>query len=234
MNLIKLKCCLHAHTNEEPYEWIFHNAKTFIAEAKKRHYDVIAFTCHDHFFYNREISDYCQQEDIILIPGIEKSIEKKHVLIINASSESQQIKSFQDLAIYKKNHPQSLIIAPHPYFPGTNCLNSALNKNIHLFDCIEISHFFHNYINFNRKALKLANRNNIPLIATPDSHMKNQLDNSYCIVNSEKKDIKSIIKALKKQQYSNFSKPLSTFGLIQIGIKMLIINLMTIKKNRKI
>lgn len=230
---MRLKCCLHSHTNEETREWIFHNAKQLIKTAANLKYDVLAFTCHDFFFDIEDLKEEAKKQGVILIPGIELSINKKHILILNTTAEITKVKSFEDLKKYKERNSNCLIIAPHPYFPGPLCLKQDLEKNIDLFDGIELSHFYLKSINYNKQAEYIAKKYQLPLLATGDVHMKEQLLNSYCFLDAEKKDINNILSAIKKQKITNYSKPLTLKEFFIITTKMAIITIMSYFKTRK-
>jgi hypothetical protein len=60
------------------------------------------------------------ERGILLIPGIEVPIDGRHVLVLNPPSYGVY-SDFSSLS--KLKCPESLIIAPHPYFPGTTSLN---------------------------------------------------------------------------------------------------------------
>ena len=147
---MQLKCSLHIHTTEEPEHWLFYNAKQLIDEAANQDFDVLAFTCHKFLFYPKNIIQYAKKRGITLIPGIEASIKRKHVVILNATMAAASLKTFDDLERYKKNHPDSMIIAAHPFFPGTSTLKKSLKKYINLFDGVELCHFYTKQINFKK------------------------------------------------------------------------------------
>ena len=113
----KLKSDLHLHVKGDPRDNVKHTAQQLIDRAAKQGYEVLAITCHDHVFYNKEIINYAKSKNILLIPGAEKTLHGKHILLYNiTNADLQKIKSFQDIRRLKKQKPQALVIAPHPYF----------------------------------------------------------------------------------------------------------------------
>lgn len=149
-----------------------------------------------------------------MIPGIEKSIGKRHVLIINATYKAQKIHSFEDLRRYKNIHPDCLIIAPHPYYPAWICLHGKLEKYIELFDAIEYSWYHSKKLNFfNKKAAQIAKKHHLPMLGTSDNHILKDLDWTYSLVKAEK-TIPEIFDAIKKNRIQIVSRAVPWWRLI--------------------
>ncbi len=216
----KLKVNFHLHTKEDPIDSIKHSERELIKEAARLGYDVLSITCHDAVIFNDDLKKYAESKQILLIPGIEKTIERKHVLIINAKVEAQFIKNFADLAIYKNKHPECLIIAPHPYYPRVISLRKKLEENIHAFDAIEYSWFHGKKLNsYNLKAVKMAEKHKLPVLATSDNHLLSYLDQGYSLVESEK-NVEAIFKAIKANKIKIVSHNLSLWQLISTYLIM--------------
>lgn len=195
--MTRLKLQLHLHTRQDPLDSIKYTEKQAIDRAAKLGYDVLAITCHNVIIFNDDLRKYAAKKRILLIPGIEKTIERKHVVILNATIDAQKIHTFDDLAVYKKNHQECFILAPHPFYPGSVSLKKVLKKRPELFDGVEYSFFHTKRLNgCNKKAVATAEKLNLPIIATADCHFINYLDNSYSIINSEK-NISSIFAELR-------------------------------------
>lgn len=207
-----LKSQFHCHAYGDPVDDISHTPKRLIDEAARLKYEVLSITCHRKILFTKSLENYAHKKGILLIPGIEFEINKKHILCINADKDIYKIKTFDDLKNYRKNHPESLIIAPHPFFPGLG-LGKDLINNLELFDAIEISWAYTKFKDYNKKAIALAEKHGIPLIATADCHVLKNLDTAYTMIDSEK-NIKSIFKAIKNKKFQNFHQPTSTFRII--------------------
>ena len=211
-----LKADLHLHTKEDPEDFsiIKHSAKELIDLASEKDFDILAITLHNKVLYNKELLDYAKQRNILLIPGCEKTIENRHVLLYNFSQEEiERINSFEDLRKMKREH--KLVIAPHPFYPHPSALQNRLYKNIDLFDAIEYSHFYTKKINFNHRAVQLAKRKNLPLVGNSDTHFLFQFNTTYSFIDS-KKDVDSIIKAIKKGNIQVQTEPLSYLTFARI------------------
>jgi len=195
-----LKTQLHIHTGQDPERDVYQSETEIIDRAYRQGYQVLAFTCHNVIIFSDELKKYAESKRILLIPGIEKTIEKKHVLILNASIEAQNINSFEQLGEYKKNNPECFIVAPHPFYPGQISLNKDLINNIKLFDAIEFSWFHTKKFNqYNKKAVQLAEKYNLPVISTSDNHIFRYFDSSFTLIQA-KKDVKDIFSAIRQKK----------------------------------
>jgi len=148
------------------------------------------------------------------------TIEKKHVLVYGITeSERQSIKSFQELIKFKEQNPEILVVAPHPFHFLSNCLGKIVFKYPKLFDAWEHSFFYTKYINPNKKILKLAKKNNKPVIGNSDVHELKNLGGTYSLISAEKSQT-GIINAIKQGNVEIVSRPLSFIDFIKIVFKM--------------
>ncbi|MBU2639415.1 MAG: PHP domain-containing protein [Nanoarchaeota archaeon] len=212
-----LKSQLHIHTKEDPQDRLKYSAKEVIDRASYLNFDVIAFTFHDILFFNKELKDYAKSKGILLIPGIEKNIEKKHVLILGL----EKLPRLEKLKDLEKIKDKALIIAPHPFYPRHHSLNSKFVKNIEHFHAVEYSFFYLSFFNyFNKKAVKIAKIYNKPLIGTSDLHNIKKIEKTYTLIDAEK-NINSIFKAIKNNKIKIITNPLSLREFIWSTIKIL-------------
>lgn len=219
-----LKAQIHIHTNyiqddEAPY-----SPKELIDLAKEKGFDVLAFSEHElHYPHKSTLStyydfkNYAEENNILLIPAVELTIEGKHVLALNFLGDSKEYKTFEDLKQLKNKHPNTLLVAAHPYFLKPICLGKELENNLNLFDAIEYSYYYTRIINRNKKAVEIAKKYNKPLIATSDVHRRFQLEKTYSLINAEK-NIPSILKAIKENKIKIVTKPLSNTFLFTFSI----------------
>src|SRR4030066_973886 len=124
-----LKADLHLHTAEDPLDRVRYTAKELISRAADKGFDVISITNHHQMTFNQDLLSYAQKRGILLIPGIEMTIRRRHVLVLNPPPH-KKCSEFPSLS--KLRRPETLIIAPHPYFPGTYSLNGYLLGHIGL------------------------------------------------------------------------------------------------------
>lgn len=210
---MKLKCDFHLHTGSDPYDRIFYSDREIIDLARDKGYDVLSITNHGVVTFSDELRDYAGERGILLIPGMELLVEEKHVLLINARPEHQVIRTFE--ALKEAKEEGLLIIAPHPFFPKSSCLNGRFMQNRTLFDAVEFSHFYHRLINYNRKAERICRNYGIPLIGSSDTHMIRQFDSTSTIVDAEK-SVSSIVQAIRAGRTEVVTKPLSFWKMFRI------------------
>lgn len=208
-----LKVELHSHCNLDPKDnkFVKYSAKELIDLYSKHKYDVVAITCHDKVVHTKELTDYAATKNILLIPGVERTINEQHVLIYNITDkEAQKIKSFGDLQILKKDKAKEiLIVAPHPFYPGKSCLGKNIIKYLNLFDAWEYSFFYSFFWNPNNKTKRLAKKYNKTMVGNGDIHQLKFINKTYSLINS-KKDIKSIFEAIRNKKVEYVSNPIST------------------------
>jgi len=216
----KLKCQFHCHTRQDPVDSIRHSERELIDRASKLGYGALAISCHNVVIFNDDLRKYAEKKRVLLIPAIEKSIEKKHVLILNADVNAQKIKTFEDLRKYKILKKDCFVIAPHPFYPALTSLGSKFEKNIGLFDAVEYSWFHSKKTNkYNEKAVKTAEKHGLPVIATSDNHILPYLDHSYSLLDADR-NIKSIFDAIKNKRITIVSHDLPLWRMLGIYMKM--------------
>lgn len=204
----------------DPKDNIKYTPKELIQKASDLGYDVLSITSHRKVIFSEDLRNFAIKKGIILLPGIELEINGKDILAINIDKKIENIRSFKELEVYKKSHTDCLVIAAHPFFIFGSLMKRKLIKNIDIFDAIEHSFFYSKSINLNKPAAKIAKKYNKPIISTSDCHLLEHLDIGYTLVNS-KKEISSLIKAIKNKQIKIHSTPLTIFGMIKIFLKML-------------
>lgn len=219
-----LKADMHVHTSEDPHDgkWIKHSAKDFIGVAGEKGYQVISITCHKKVIYSKELAAYAKSKGILLIPGVEWKIGKRDVLIYNITQEeTDRIKTFADLKKLRQAKKDNiLVIAPHPYLPAGHSIGPELIPNIGLFDAIELCHFYTWTMDWNKKAIAVAKKFNLPMFGSSDVHYLSQLGKTYTLIDSEK-EISEVFSAIRQGRVSVKTRPLSHLFYSLFAIKML-------------
>ncbi len=218
-----LKVEFHIHVMGDRVDDIPYTPKELIDDAHRKNFDVLALTSHNIVIHNKELERYAKQKGILLIPGVERSIERKHVLIYNITEEeSRQIHSFSDLERLKQKKKEQnlpfLVIAAHPFHYGPICLKEKVVKYLDLFDAWEYSFFYTKKINKNRKTVRLSKKYKKPLVGNSDVHRLNLLGHStYTLIDAEK-NIESVFKAIKDNKIELRTKPLSFFKFSSVFV----------------
>jgi predicted metal-dependent phosphoesterase TrpH len=212
-----LKADLHLHTAEDPLDRVRYTAQELISEAADEGFDVISITNHHQMTFNQDLSSYAQGKGILLIPGIEMTIQRRHVLVLNPPPNKICSDFF---CLSKLRRPETLIIAPHPYFPGTYSLNGYLLKHLDLFDALEYCHFYSPMINFNQRALEVSRSFGFPLVGNSDAHFLSQLGTTYSLIYAEK-NLEAIFAAIRQNKVKVASRPLKTLEMGSIANRFL-------------
>jgi predicted metal-dependent phosphoesterase TrpH len=178
-----LKVELHAHTADDPVDRIPHTSVELIDRAAALGYGALAITLHERQLDLRRLAPYAAERGIILIPGVERTVQGRHVLLLNFKDGAEQVRTFDDLARLKQRE-RGLVIAPHPFFPTTSCLWGLLNRHRDLFDAVEYNAMFTSSVNFNGAAERWATRHRKPLVGNGDIHRLHQLGTTYSLVDA--------------------------------------------------
>src|SRR6185295_3384320 len=110
-----LKADLHIHTADDPADPIPYSTFDLIDRAAQLGYDVLAITLHDRQLDTAPFRDYAASRGIVLVPGIERTIHGRHVLLLNYSRAAESVNAFEDL-VRLREREHGLVIAPHPFF----------------------------------------------------------------------------------------------------------------------
>jgi predicted metal-dependent phosphoesterase TrpH len=179
-----LKVELHTHTADDPIDRIPHTLTQLIDRAAVLGYHALGITLHERQLDVRPYAAYAAERGIVLIPGMERSIEGRHTLLLNFPSGAEDVRSFDDLARLKRRQP-GLVVAPHPFFPGPTCLGRRLDRHAELFDAVERNAMFTVSCDFNRRAEQWAADHGKPIVGNCDVHRLRQLGTTYSIVDAE-------------------------------------------------
>jgi predicted metal-dependent phosphoesterase TrpH len=181
-----LKVELHAHTSDDPRDRIPYTVHELIDRAARLGYQGLAITLHDRWMDVAGLNAYAQPRGVVLLSGIERTIEGKHVLLVNFGRGAAAVDTFADLSILRKNDPAGLVIAPHPFYPGGTSLRHVLERHPELFDAVEFNAFYTARLNaFNNAAVEWAARHGKPVVANTDLHRLQRLGTTYSLVDAE-------------------------------------------------
>jgi predicted metal-dependent phosphoesterase TrpH len=214
-----LKVELHAHTSDDPHDRIPHSATQLIDRAVSLGYGALAITLHDRQLDIRPLVPYAAERGLTLIPGIERTIGGKHVLLINFPSGTEDVRTFDDVARLKQRAP-GLVVAPHPFFPLPSCLGRAMDAHADLFDAVEYNAMFTSTLNFNRRAVEWAKRHERPLVGNSDVHRLHQLGTTCSLVEAEP-DPDAICAAIKAGRVRVECRPLGLIAAVQTMAELL-------------
>jgi predicted metal-dependent phosphoesterase TrpH len=219
---MKLKANLHFHSKEDPIDVVPYTLYEGIDYAAQLGFNVLASTCHTSFASTPEHVQYAHSKGILLIPGIEADIyetgtqRRNHIVILGCDKNIENVRTFDDLRVYKASHPEICIIAAHPLYPGTFSLGIRLEKYIDLFDAIEHSWFYTRFFNHNTKAIAIAKKYNKPIISTSDTHFFAFMDTNYAEIDTQTVTQEDVFNAIRSGSFTNITTPRSLFDIFGI------------------
>jgi len=213
-----LKVELHAHTADDPLDAIPHSTVQLIDRASEMGYDALAITLHDRQLDLGPYRSYAAGRGITLIPGIERTIDRKHVLLLNFSRVAEDVQSFDDIAVLKRREA-GLVIAPHPFFPGGTCLRGLMDRHADLFDAVEYNAMFTASLNFNNAAARWAGAHRKPMVGAGDVHRLRQLGTTFSLVDAPR-NADAICSAIREGRVQIEAAPISWASAIGIMADM--------------
>lgn len=202
-----LKVDLHTHTADDPLDWIPHTSIELIDRASALGFGALAITLHERQLDIGRLAASAADRGIVLIPGIERTIEGRHVLLLNFSRATEDVRTFADLARLRSRE-RGLVVAPHPFFPSRTCLRGDLDRHAALFDAVEANAMFTRGIDFNRRAERWAKRHGRPMVGNGDVHRLHQLGTTYSLVDASA-DADDICEAIRMRQVEVRAHPLT-------------------------
>jgi len=215
-----LKVELHSHSGDDPVDTIPYSTPELIDRAAALGFGALAITLHEKQLDLRRFHSQAADRGIVLIPGVERTIEGRHVLLLNFRRGADEILTFADLARLKSRE-RGLVIAPHPFFPGPMCLGRDLERHAGLFDAVERNAMYTRVVNFNRRAERWAADHGKPVVGNGDIHRLMQLGTTCSLVDAPP-DADAICDAIAAGRVQVDSRPLSSFDAARVLGAMLL------------
>jgi predicted metal-dependent phosphoesterase TrpH len=205
-----LKVELHAHTDDDPADRITHSTRELVDHAALLGYHAIAITLHDRYFDPAPHAAYARARGILLIAGIERTIARRHVLLINFPAECERVRTFEEVADLKAR-TNGLVIAPHPFYPTPSAIGrSLLDRHATLIDAVELNSMYVRGLDFNRNAVAWARSRGKPVVGNTDLHRLEQLGTTYSVVDAEP-DPNAVCTAIRAGRVTVHREPLGPF-----------------------
>ena len=183
---MKLKLDLHVHTNRSPDGYT--PPEDLPRVAKQRGLDGFAITDHN-------ILSSDSDEELLILPGVEISTRDGHVIGLGISEIIPRGLS-ADETIRKVRQLGGVSIVAHPYdlFRPAVRLH-LLTENPNAIEVINSASFLHSYSW--ARARKFAEKGDYPMTGGSDSHIPDTLGRAYTEIESESKDVRSVLASLE-------------------------------------
>ena len=204
-----IKVELHAHTALDPADCILHSTRELIDRAAALGYGGLAVTLHDRFYDPAADAPYARARGVVLMRGVERTIEGRHLLLINFPEMSARVRRFADLRALKRQHPLGLVIAPHPFYPIRSAMRRDMDRQADLIDAVEVNAMYTGWLNFNRPAVAWAGAHGKPIVGSSDLHLLQQLGTTYTLVDAAP-DADAICAAIRAGRVRVRSAPIPT------------------------
>jgi predicted metal-dependent phosphoesterase TrpH len=177
-------------------------------------YGALAVTLHDRYFDPAPDAAYARERGIVLLPGIERTIAGRHVLLINFPSECADVGSFEDIERLK-SQSSGLVVAPHAFYPIPSALGRMLDRHTNLLDAVEVNAMYTSTLDFNRRALAWAHAHRKPLVGNTDLHLLEQMGTTYSLVDADPHP-DSICEAIRNGRVEVRTEPLSLVRAVHL------------------
>ncbi|MBI1968808.1 PHP domain-containing protein [Candidatus Woesearchaeota archaeon] len=212
-----LKAELHTHVRGDPIDtFIRYSAYGLIDRAAAQGFQVLAITCHNYIYQDTKAKSYARKKGILLLQGMEMTLQGKHTLIYNITPEqAATIKTFADLQRLREKHAGLLVIAPHPFHYTSACLDDIVLQYPGLFDAWEYSFFYTRLFNPNQKTMRFAEKLGKPLVGNSDVHDLSDLGRTYTLIDAAWTE-KAVIEAIRKKKVKVATEPLTPGEMARI------------------
>jgi predicted metal-dependent phosphoesterase TrpH len=181
-----IKTELHAHTADDLRDDIPHTTPQLVDHAAALGYGALAVTLHDAVCEVDAFVQHARARGVVLLRGVERTIEGRHVLLINAPGPALlAVRTFDDLRALRAAHPAVLAVAPHPCYPiGSAVGHAGLDRHGALFDAVECNSLYTRTLDFNRRAMAWARVHGKPVVGNTDLHLLAQMGTTYSLVDA--------------------------------------------------
>jgi predicted metal-dependent phosphoesterase TrpH len=215
-----LKTELHAHTGLDPVDYIPHTTRQLIDRAAELGYGALAITLHNRYFDPAEDAAYAGDRRIVLIAGIERTIDGRHILLLNYPAECAAVTSFADVRTLRQRYPRGLVIAPHAFYPIPTALYGLIDQYVDLIDAVEVNSMFTRWLDFNGRAVAWARVHGKPVVGNSDLHLLEQLGTTFTLVDAAP-DVDAICDAIRAGRVEVRSSALPMIRAVWIMSRML-------------
>jgi len=199
---------LHSHCQGDPVDTYLKNTIfEQIDQAKKVGLDALAITWHSKIFSNPEAEAYARERNLLLIPGMETNIDRKHLVVLNLKEgDLPGETTWDEIRALRARKPEVLVIAPHPFYPHPSCLGDRLNGNSDCIDAVEWCIFHLKWLpgrmNPNLRAARWAHQHGKPLLACSDAHALITIGRNCSIIDADTLTPEALFAAIRAGRIS--------------------------------
>jgi predicted metal-dependent phosphoesterase TrpH len=170
--------------------------------------DAIAICDHNTIQGSLEAERLAEENglDLLVIPGIEISTTRGHILILGGREEFPKNSNPKDIIEMARRH-DCMVVAPHPYKGYPKSLGDVSDLDV---DAIETLNSRYILGRFNKRATAMAIKLDLPMLGNSDAHFVEMVGRAYTRVDSEP-SVDAIFKAIASGKTTVFGSrtPLS-------------------------
>lgn len=189
-----MKFDLHVHSN-------------YSKDSNSNHDDILEFACKrgldgfalcDHDTIDGGLD--CQKRalelgfEITVIPGIEVSSSKGHILVLGIKEDIEPLLSPEE-TIRRARKLGGTVIIPHPFKSSSHGIGSFEGLDI---DAVEVFNSRCLFNGANKKATNEAKRLGIPGVAGSDSHVPEMVGQAYTEIEASKNTVEAVLRAIRE------------------------------------
>lgn len=189
-----MKFDLHVHSEHSKDSKSSH--KDILETAVKRRLDGFAICDHDTIEGGFTCAEKAQELglQITVIPGVEISSSKGHILVLGAKKDIEPFLSPEE-TILRARKLGGTVIIPHPFKRSSHGIGSFEGLDI---DAVEVFNSRCLFNGANRKALLEAERLGIPAVAGSDSHIPKMVGQAYTEIDASENTVEAVLKAIQE------------------------------------
>jgi predicted metal-dependent phosphoesterase TrpH len=211
---------LHSHCQGDPVDtYLGHTIFQQIDRAKEIGLDAIAITWHRKICVAPEAVAYARERGVLLIPGMEADVDRRHVVILNlADGDLPGEPTWNQIRALRLRKPEVLVLAPHPFYPHPSCLGKIMNDHVDCIDAVEwcIIHvgWLPRRVNPNLRAAHWAKQHGKALVACSDAHSLAAIGRNASTVEADELTPESIFAGIRAGRVTFHRKSLEIGPLV--------------------
>jgi predicted metal-dependent phosphoesterase TrpH len=219
---------LHSHCQGDPVDsYLSHSIFEQIDQARRVGLDALAVTWHRKVCAHAEAEAYARDRGILLIPGMEAEIDRKHVVVLNIEpADLPPETTWDEIRALRQRKPEAFVLAPHPFYPHPSCLGRALGKNADCIDAVEwcILHldWLPGGLNPNLRAARWARKHGKALVACSDAHKLSILGQNASTVIADELTPASIFAGIRAGRVTFPRRGLSLLPLVSQAVDFVV------------
>jgi predicted metal-dependent phosphoesterase TrpH len=211
---------LHSHCQGDPVDsYLGHTLFQHIDQAKAVGLDAIAVTWHRKICAVPEAFAYARERNVLLIPGIEADVDRRHVVVLNVAEDDLPGEpTWSQIRALRARKPEVLVMAPHPFYPHPSCLGKIMNDHVDCIDAVEwaIIHvqWLPGKVNPNLRAARWAQQHGKALIACSDAHSLSAIGKNASVVEADELTTEALFAGIRAGRVSFHRRSLEFGPLI--------------------